>query len=76
MDLAGSLNGKLHEASQFAKFLVAPYCLDLELYIFFCNIMDDEPPEQKVFLVSMEGHVFPQLLHTSPVYIYLIYLLI
>jgi hypothetical protein len=67
VDLASSLQGRLHQASQFAKFLVAPYCLDLVPYNFFCQIMGETIAEEKVFLVAMEDHVFPLLLHVSPV---------
>jgi len=66
VDLASNLQGQLHQASQFAKYLVAPYCLDLVQYNFFCKIMDETTAEEKVYLVAMEDHVFPLFLHVFP----------
>ncbi len=72
MGLAETVRQNLHGVSHFAKFLVAPYCLDMELLNFFRKQTGESEIEEKKVLVAMEHRTFPEFLHIPLVFFVLI----
>ncbi len=67
MNLSESIKANFPAMSQFAKFLVAPYCLDLAVFNYYSIKMGQPVAEEKKFLVAMEGASFPFLLYAPVV---------